>query len=97
MKLTGQPKWGFLPDAQHIRPAEAAEIKSTVGRFTLHQHYRGKAATEYNPQDLYSGNHSRMEQALDGLIHDWIESGGKANNLRVFIDGSAVQPPVCPL
>lgn len=66
-----------------------------IGRFTLHQHYRGKASTRYDPLDLYSGDEARMEKALDGLLHDWAKSGGKANNLRVFMDGKAVAPPVC--
>ena len=65
-----------------------------IGRFTLHQHHRGKSSTRYDPLDLYSEEEARMEKALDGLLHDWEESGGKANNLRVFANGKAVVPPV---
>lgn len=89
-----KPKWGFLPDAAHVNPPEAAAIKSTIGRFTLHQHYRGKSTTRYDPLDLYSDDETRMQNALDGLLHDWVETGGKANNLRIFVDGKAVLPPV---
>jgi inositol-pentakisphosphate 2-kinase len=84
-----------LPNAKDVFPPEAAAVKSAIGRFTLHQHYRGKSSTWYDPLDLYSGDDARMEEALDGLLHDWLESGGKANNLRVFVDGKAVAPPVC--
>ena len=72
---------------------EAATIKSQVGRFRLHQHYRGLTVDDgYDPLDLFSGDDTRMNQAMGGLWKGWQDSAGQANNLRIFLDGVEVSP-----
>jgi inositol-pentakisphosphate 2-kinase len=84
-----QPKWGFLPPSEHIHPQEAASIKSEHSRYKLHQHMRG-IETEYDPLDLYSGDMSRMDTAMQALWALWSSSGGDSNNWRVFVDGQVI-------
>jgi hypothetical protein len=95
-----KPKWGFLPQAQHLTPPESIPIKSRNCRFCLHQHYRGESieGTVYCPLDLYSGDSARIRKALDGLWAQWKSSDGDKNNLRIYIDGKMVLPSsVSPL
>lgn len=86
-----KPKWGFLPSAENVSPAEAASVKSKICRFCLHQHYKG-AESSYCPLDLYSGDRMRVRKALDGLWEQWHHSDGEKNNLRVFVDGKKILP-----
>jgi inositol-pentakisphosphate 2-kinase len=83
-----------LPSASSISPPKAAAIKSKIGRYTLHQHYRGKSTGEgaYDPLDLFSGDEGRISHALAGLWGIWRETGGQANSFRVFVDGNIVHP-----
>jgi inositol-pentakisphosphate 2-kinase len=83
-----------LPSLESIHPPEAAAIKSRIGRYTLHQHYRGKPSdpSSYDPLDLFSGNDAQVERALAGLWGIWRKEGGKANSFRVFVDGNVVHP-----
>ncbi|ORX37294.1 inositol-pentakisphosphate 2-kinase, partial [Kockovaella imperatae] len=90
-----KPKWGFLPDQQHVQPPEAAGIKSQIPRFHLHEHFRGNYTSEdvgYNPLDLFSGQQARMKKALEGLWLGWEASEGRKNNWRVYVDGQVVLP-----
>ncbi|WWD18594.1 hypothetical protein CI109_103047 [Kwoniella shandongensis] len=90
-----KPKWGFLPAAEFLEPPDSVPIKSRISRFTLHSHYRGEDVSggeDYDPVDLYSSEEERMARGLEGLWQIWSKSGGKANNLRVFVDGLLVTP-----
>jgi hypothetical protein len=46
--------------------------------------------TEYDPLDLYSGDMSRMDTAMQALWALWSSSGGDSNNWRVFVDGQVI-------
>ncbi|TXT09991.1 uncharacterized protein COLE_03925 [Cutaneotrichosporon oleaginosum] len=94
-----KPKWGFLPQAQHLHPPESIPIKTRNCRFCLHQHHRGEDVdgTVYCPIDLYSTDRSRVRKALDGLWAQWHSSAGDKNNLRVYVDGKMVLPPSAEL
>ena len=61
----------------------------------MHSHLKGKAlsvAGGYCPLDLFSGSDARVRRALERLWEAWVASRGKVNNLRVFVDGKAVDP-----
>lgn len=60
-----------------------AHMKSTQGE---------NVALGYCPLDLYSGDVARVEHALRALWDVWIGSGGKVNNLKVFVEGTLVKP-----
>ncbi|WWC88520.1 uncharacterized protein L201_003431 [Kwoniella dendrophila CBS 6074] len=90
-----KPKWGFLPDPSTITPPEAARIKSQVNRFIMHRHYKEhdvSADVQFDPLDLYSGDETKMGNAIKGLWSNWRQSEGKENNWRVFVDGQRVIP-----
>ncbi|OCF30439.1 hypothetical protein I316_07926 [Kwoniella heveanensis BCC8398] len=90
-----KPKWGFLPSAEWISPSEAVPIKSQNCRFCLHSHLRSEAPDsekKYCPLDLYSGDEMKMNHAIEQLWGMWVDSGGKGNNWRLFIDGDRIKP-----
>jgi inositol-pentakisphosphate 2-kinase len=54
---------------------------------------RGETALrEYCPLDLFSGDRTRVEHAVGALWHDWIETKGSTNNLKIFSHGKIVKP-----
>lgn len=90
-----KPKWGFLPQAQHLTPPESIPIKTRNCRYCLHQHYRGESVDGgaiFCPLDLYSTDRTRVRHALEGLWELWQTSNGTKNNLRVYVDGKRVLP-----
>lgn len=46
----------------------------------------------YCPLDLFSNDEVRLAKAVAALWEGWITTKGKANNLRVFLDGEKVSP-----
>lgn len=71
----------------------------------MHAHMKSTqnedVALGYCPLDLYSGDATRVEKALRALWDVWIGTGGKVNNLKVFVEGKIVKPRAdvrtCPL
>eukprot|EP00092_Neocalanus_flemingeri_P009020 GFUD01009706.1.p1 GENE.GFUD01009706.1~~GFUD01009706.1.p1 ORF type:complete len:428 (-),score=111.17 GFUD01009706.1:153-1436(-) len=87
-----KPKLGFLFPRNMVHP--------TLCNYCLKQYYKlhiGKVKTPsmYCPLDLYSGDQSRMMQAITALM------ASPQNNLRIFKDGqllhdeNSVNNPVC--
>ncbi|EIW73448.1 hypothetical protein TREMEDRAFT_24841, partial [Tremella mesenterica DSM 1558] len=90
-----KPKWGFLPNPQHIHPAEAAPIKSQNCRFCMHQYLRDPTLIHqgrYCPIDLFSGDEVKMQKALEGLVKLWKSTGGVGNNWRMFVGQEIINP-----
>ncbi|KAK4706171.1 hypothetical protein P7C70_g28, partial [Phenoliferia sp. Uapishka_3] len=91
-----QPKWGFLPSPAHL--SRSSQIMKTQHcRFCMHSSMRTSGQNpdprlQYCPLDLYSGDEARMRAAVGALLHNWIASDGKANNLRLFLNGSCIPP-----
>ncbi|KAK9835468.1 hypothetical protein WJX74_000849 [Apatococcus lobatus] len=84
-----KPKSGFLPTSAAISPEH--DIKRHIPRLQLLQQLRlskGEIeqadATHYNPLDLFSGNATRMQQAVEAMLER------PARNLRVFSDGKRI-------
>jgi hypothetical protein len=46
----------------------------------------------YDPVDLFSGDEIRVGKAIDDLWSIWMETKGKKNNWRVYVDGKVVLP-----
>lgn len=96
-----QPKWGFLPNPDHLSEA-SKEIKTRYCRFCLHRLHRehGEAsashhnsqATDYCPLDLYSQQEDRVERAVRALVASWRGTNGKGNNLKIFVEGQMIFP-----
>lgn len=79
-----KPKFGCMPDSSCIPRHQ--DIKRRVPRFLLHQmlkYAKGKVPhmSRYNPLNLFSGEPSRVSQALHALVD------APSNNLKVFVDG----------
>ena len=53
---------------------------------------RNSVVSTYCPLDLFSGDEARVRKALQNLWEAWVESQGKANNLRLFVQGEMVDP-----
>ncbi|KAJ1667007.1 hypothetical protein EV178_001727 [Coemansia sp. RSA 1646] len=79
-----KPKWGFLPKSQFITDEMA--VSKSVCYFCLKQHSQADANQErvYCSLDLFSGDQTRVEQALDRLALS------NLCKLRVFIDGHSM-------
>lgn len=62
----------------------------------MHAHYKslkGEIACHgYCPLDLFSGDETRVIRALRSLWNAWVESRGAINNLRIFVQGKAIDP-----
>ncbi|KIJ44280.1 hypothetical protein M422DRAFT_30421 [Sphaerobolus stellatus SS14] len=90
-----KPKWGFLPSSMHLS-AFTLPLKTQYCRYCMHSHLKGTLgeadSPRYCPLDLYSGDEARVRTALRSLWDMWIRSMGKANNLRLFNEGKAVNP-----
>ncbi|KZT52737.1 hypothetical protein CALCODRAFT_501925 [Calocera cornea HHB12733] len=94
-----KPKWAFLPSPQHLSPSTRA-LKTQHCRYCMHKQLRALSSkpTEaayiptYCPLDLYSGEESRVRRALEQLWEDWMATGGRLNNFRVFVRGERVDP-----
>lgn len=76
-----KPKEGVLP----IDPA-AHPLRKKMSKYALKQLMKVREGTiaavnDYDPMDLFSGDHNRMEKALRSLIIN------PQNNLRVFVNG----------
>jgi inositol-pentakisphosphate 2-kinase len=50
------------------------------------------AAVGYCPLDLFSGERARVKKAIESLWSSWLESNGKINNLKVFVEGGTITP-----
>ena len=50
------------------------------------------AAMGYCPLDLFSGERERVSKALSNLWEAWVQSDGRINNLKVFVEGALIQP-----
>lgn len=98
-----KPKWGFLPRIDSLPPSSPnVEVKTKYSRYRMHRVAKAKEAGElmtkerfeglYDPLDLYSESADRKKKAIKALWADWKETGGKTNNLRLFWNGSVVQP-----
>ncbi|KAL0564821.1 hypothetical protein V5O48_017213 [Marasmius crinis-equi] len=48
---------------------------------------KGQVALGYCPLDLFSNDETRVRKALGVLFDAWEESGGKVNNLKIFVKG----------
>ncbi|EIW60279.1 inositol-pentakisphosphate 2-kinase [Trametes versicolor FP-101664 SS1] len=90
-----KPKWGFLPKPTYLSE-ETRAIKTRTCRFCMHAHMKSTqgedVALGYCPLDLYSGDATRVEKALRALWDVWIGTGGKVNNLKVFVEGKIIKP-----
>ncbi|KAJ7681751.1 inositol-pentakisphosphate 2-kinase [Mycena rosella] len=90
-----KPKWGFLPSPMYLSDHTRA-VKTRTCRFCMHAHLKAtKGETVprgYCPLDLYSGDESRVKQALSGLWDAWVESDGIVNSFRVFVRGKKIRP-----
>ncbi|KAL8293557.1 hypothetical protein RQP46_000258 [Phenoliferia psychrophenolica] len=93
-----KPKWGFLPSPIHLPPA-SRDVKTRHCRFCMHSSLKASkaglssdAAARYCPLDLYSGDATRMGVAVDALWAGWVATDGKANNLRLFLNGEQLLP-----
>ncbi|KAG8952194.1 Inositol-pentakisphosphate 2-kinase [Tulasnella sp. 419] len=91
-----KPKWAFLPNPQHLSP-RTKDTKLKHCRFCMHTHQRSikspkKYVSQYCPLDLYSGDEDRIRKAVAALWDAWIGSNGSLNNLKIFINGSAITP-----
>lgn len=95
-----KPKWLFLPPSSASR-----SIKEQHCRYCMHTYLRNdrdhnaSIARErhdegYCPLDLASGVPSRIERSINGLWKAWVNSNGQNNNLRLFLNGSVIQPGV---
>ena len=42
--------------------------------------------------DLFSGDPTRIQTAVQNLWDDWVGSEGSTNNLRLFVNGQVVKP-----
>lgn len=95
-----QPKWLFLPPSSASR-----SIKEQHCRYCMHtclrneRDHNASIARErhdegYCPLDLASGVPSRIERSINGLWKAWVNSNGQNNNLRLFLNGSVIQPGV---
>lgn len=88
-----QPKWGFLPQANTITPAEAAKIKSQHSRYVLHRHYKREGLDDtYDPLDLFATDLARVEKSLEALWSIWKDTAGAKNNWRVYMNGKPIMP-----
>ncbi|GAC92826.1 hypothetical protein PHSY_000382 [Pseudozyma hubeiensis SY62] len=100
-----KPKWGFLARVDSIPPSSPnLEIKARYSRYRMHRvtkHAVSDSAEHmslqdferlYDPLDLYSTDATRKRKAVGALWRDWIETGGKTNNLRLFWNGAVVGP-----
>lgn len=81
----GQPKWGFMPSPEFLSET-TQQAKTNTCRYCRHSCFRRKM-TSYCPMDLYSGDPSRVRNAISALFRDWVQSSGNTNNLRIFLNG----------
>ncbi|KAK9165462.1 hypothetical protein Scep_000653 [Stephania cephalantha] len=82
-----KPKCGFLPCSRFI--AEDNDTKRCITRFQMHQVlklHQGEISqlSDYNPLDLFSGSHNRINKAIKALFTT------PQNNFRIFVNGSLV-------
>ncbi|SNX86384.1 related to Inositol-pentakisphosphate 2-kinase [Melanopsichium pennsylvanicum] len=95
-----KPKWGFLPKLEALPPnSPNVEIKAKFSRFKMHKVLKQQGAMTreefeqlYDPLDLYSMDHKRMDKAIRALWREWKQTHGKTNNLRLFWNGQMVYP-----
>ncbi|KAG7087645.1 hypothetical protein E1B28_013593 [Marasmius oreades] len=103
-----KPKWSFLPNPTYLsestRPIKSqtcrfcmhsflrSQTSSDDAQAQAHPHAQGEVALGYCPLDLFSNDESRVRKALYALWDAWVESGGKVNNLKVFVDGKILRP-----
>lgn len=93
-----KPKWAFLPNTAFLSP-ETRDVKAKYGRFVMHSYYRTTeddkdqdATSTYDPLELFSGDEKRVRTAVEALWDSWVDSGGAANNLKIFIAGKTIRP-----
>ncbi|KAI5475026.1 inositol-pentakisphosphate 2-kinase [Pseudohyphozyma bogoriensis] len=87
--------------ATHLSPT-TLPIKTTYCRFCMHSYLKAipisteeavkRHQTSYCPLDLFSSDKNRVELAIERLWDGWVASSGKANNLRLFLDGKRLDP-----
>ena len=62
----------------------------------MHSHLKSrkgeKVALRYCPLDLFSGDKSRMTQAIHSLWDAWADSNGTVNNLKIFVRDKMIKP-----
>jgi inositol-pentakisphosphate 2-kinase len=81
-----KPKYGSITKCSTIHPNDVA-LKHSTSRYQLHQLLKKHQKTidtvsTYDPLDLFSGETSKMEKALHGLLEN------PQNNLTLFINGT---------
>ncbi|KAJ7749519.1 inositol-pentakisphosphate 2-kinase [Mycena maculata] len=90
-----KPKWGFLPSPTFLSDATRS-IKTRTCRFCMHSHLKAQqgdvVALGYCSLDLFSGDESRVKNALSSLWDAWMNSDGAMNNLKVFVHGKKIGP-----
>lgn len=42
--------------------------------------------------DLFSGDSTRIQTAVQNLWDDWVNNEGSTNNLRIFVNGKLIKP-----
>ena len=52
----------------------------------------GAYVPSYCPLELYSSDPERVKRALYALWDDWIQSSGTINMLRIFANGTVLNP-----
>ncbi|KAG9035158.1 Inositol-pentakisphosphate 2-kinase [Serendipita sp. 407] len=90
-----KPKWAFLPNPAYLS-SETRETKLRNCRFCMHSTRKTaegeKAALGYCPLDLFSGDKTRVSNALASLWNAWVRTEGHINNLKIFVGGELIQP-----
>ncbi|CAA7271604.1 unnamed protein product [Cyclocybe aegerita] len=90
-----KPKWAFLPSPTHLS-TETKSVKTQTCRFCMHSHLRSqegeKVVTDYCPLDLFSGQKSRVLNAINSLWNAWLASEATVNNLKIFSRGKFLRP-----
>ncbi|KAF8163415.1 inositol-pentakisphosphate 2-kinase [Crassisporium funariophilum] len=90
-----KPKWAFLPSPAHLSEATKS-TKTQTCRFCMHSNLRlqkgQQVGTDYCPLDLFSGDETRIINAIHSLWNAWVASNAAVNNLKVFARGKFVIP-----
>lgn len=88
-----QPKWSFLPNTTFLS-SSTHPVKSRTCRFCMHSSMKSSADKQvpsgYCPLDLFSGDSTRIKNAIHSLYDAWLLSKGTLNNLKIFVRGNKI-------